>query len=140
MFAQKKFKVRNTEDALRLFDKDSTNKYNHYFYKSRSNLKCRLCYGLIDEHLSSHEELSEIKNEPYRFKQAVRRLSKTLVDISNLPKEVIDYYEDDLCSICYVNKLNTQNEVKFDCGHKYCQSCIQNYINFSIQNGKVFII
>jgi hypothetical protein len=58
-----------------------------------------------------------------------------------IPNETLDSFEDPLiCSICFDNKLNSEYEVKLQCGHQFCITCVQNYLRNKVNNGDVNIV
>ena len=57
----------------------------------------------------------------------------------NFSPDVISQLEDDeLCRICFANKLNpSDTNEKLECGHNFCKLCIENHLTIRISNGHV---
>lgn len=79
-----------------------------------------------------------------------RKIDKSLMKINpssfspatiNIPQETLDSWEDpDICRICFADKITAEKKLQFSCGHKFCNSCVTNYLKTNINNSVVLFI
>ena len=56
----------------------------------------------------------------------------------NIPKETLDLFNNpEVCRICFSEVLDEKTKAQFACGHSFCKTCVSNFLNMNIVNGKV---
>ena len=125
MLAYKIYKFYTIDDAIHTMMRDTeSNKFLHKFL-AEDNIHCDICSAELRDHVEHIEETDV---------QVGKSLNLSVINVQVNP-EIFD--EPDMCKICYANKINEINRVKFDCNHEFCKDCVINYLRTKIMNGKV---
>jgi hypothetical protein len=125
MHAFKIYKFYTIDDAIHTMMRDTeSNKFLHRFI-SEDNINCDICMSELKEHIEFLEESNA---------QVGKNLNMSVINIQ-FNADIFD--DPDMCKICYANKINEVNRVKFDCTHEFCKDCVINYLRMKIMNGKV---
>ena len=144
--AYKEYKFTSIENAIYVMMKDpETKKYHHKFFENE-NKENKVNDVSLNHHLNNNSfcaicgeapiEHSEYAKDQEKPNQNLINISKTKFDLN--PDIVSQFEDDNLCKICYANKLNPSNpKEKLICGHIFCISCIQNHLTTRITNGQV---
>lgn len=85
--------------------------------------------------LQINKNIIDDQNNLKKAENQVLKIKNVLIDI---PPETLDLFDDpDVCRICFSEKITTNNQAQFACGHKFCRKCVTNYLTNAIMNGKV---
>lgn len=126
MLAHKLYQFHTIDDAINCMMRDTeSGKFLHKFITDDS-IHCDICFNELNDHIEYIEDL-----DPQARKSS---LNLSVINIQLNP-EIFD--DPDVCKICYANKINEFNRVKFDCEHEFCKDCVINYLRMKIMNGKV---
>lgn len=160
MKGYKIYKFKTEEEALNVMTRDEElGKYNHRFDQNPDNdddPQCAICGELYEEHIDiifdKADDGEKIKGKKTKGKKKEKESQmdeKLLIDKNRrkLPpikdvkfdQELLDFFQNDkLCPICCSVKVEeSDSKMKFECGHRFCKSCISKYLETKIVNGQV---